>query len=130
MQAVQDRDDRMLQNPNAPGADHAMMIVFEIVADRRLVHGELTALGAVIAAWGAGRRQEELVERLEQCRVRFRPTDIGLTRAEFCQIIEDVVPYLKERGMDTVVAREPIVGERFEALWDYLEGNRPASLGA
>ena len=36
-QAVQDRDDRNLANPNAPGADHALMIVFELVADRRLV---------------------------------------------------------------------------------------------
>ena len=120
-QAVQDRDDRNLQNPNAPGADHALMIVFELVADRRLVHGELTALGAVIVAWATG-QQEELIDRLERCLVRFRPTDIGITRDEFRQILVDAVPYLKERGVDTVIVKEPVVGERFDALWDYLEG--------
>ena len=97
------------------------MIVFELVADRRLVHGELTALGAVIVAWATG-QQEELIDRLERCRVRFRPTDIGITRDEFRQILVDAVPYLKERGIDTVVVKEPVVGERFDALWDYLEG--------
>ena len=99
-QAVQDRDDRNLVNPNAPGADHALMIVFELVADRRLVHGELTALGAVIVAWATG-QQEELIDRLERCRVRFRPTDIGITQDEFRQIMEDAGPYLEGRGMDT-----------------------------
>ena len=128
-QAVQDRDDRMLVSPHAPGADHAMMIVFELVADRRLVHGELTALGAVIAAWGTG-QHEELVERLEQCRVRFRPTDIGLTRDEFRQICEDAAPYLRGRGVDTIIVKEPVVGERFDALWEYLEGDRAASSSA
>ena len=120
-QAVQDRDDQNLVNPNAPGADHALMIVFELVADRRLVHGELTALGAVIVAWATG-QQEELIDRLEKCRVRFRPTEIGITRDEFRQILVDSAPYLEGRAMDTILVKEPVVGERFDALWDYLEG--------
>ena len=54
--------------------------------------------------------------------MRFRPTDIGITRDEFRQIMDDAAPYLKERGVDTVLVKEPVVGERFDALWDYLEG--------
>ena len=74
-----------------------------------------------MVAWATG-QQEELIDRLERCRVRFRPTDIGITRDEFRQILEDSGPYLEGRGMDSIVAREPLVGERFEAIWDYLEG--------
>ena len=126
MTAVQNRDDRLLVNPNAPGADHAFPVVIEMVADRRLVHGEMTALGSVVVAWATG-QQDELVDRLERSRVRFRPAEIGLTRDEFRRILEDVVPYLENGGVKSVVASEPVVGERFDALWEYLEGSRTES---
>ena len=72
----------------------------------------------------------ELIDRLERCKVRFQAYRHRLTRDEFRQILEDAVPYLKERGVDTVIVKEPVVGERFDALWDYLEGDRAASSGA
>ena len=129
MKAVQERDDRLLVNDYAPVSDHAFPVVIEMVADRRLIHGEMTALGSVIVAWATG-QQDELVERLERSMVRFRPVEIGLTRDELRQVLEDVVPYLENGGVKSVVASEPIVGDRFDALWEYLEGKPTESRSA
>ena len=128
MKAVQERDDRLLVNDYAPVSDHAFPVVIEMVADRRLIHGEMTALGSVIVAWATG-QQDELVERLERSMVRFRPVQIGLTRDELRQVLEDVVPYLENGGVKSVVAGEPIVGDRFDALWEYLK-RKPTESGS
>ena len=129
MKAVKDRDDRLLVNPNAPISDHAFPVVIEMVADRRLVHGEMTALGSVIVAWATD-QQDGLVERLERSKVRFRPGDIGLTRDELRQVMKDIVPYLENGGVKSVVGSEPIVGARFDSLWEYLEGKPTESRSA
>ena len=93
-QAVQDRDDRNLTNPNAPGADHALMIVFELVADRRLVHGELTALGAVMVAWATG-QQEELIDSLSGAGSASGPPTSALHVMSFARFSRTRVRTLK-----------------------------------
>ena len=51
MNAVQARDDALVKDERAPGADHAFCFVVEIAADKYWIHGEMCALGAVIIAW-------------------------------------------------------------------------------
>jgi len=123
-EAIRDRDDLLVRSEHAPGADHAMFNLVEPnVARSTLIHGELTALVAVIVSWAAGQHRE-LVERLEKCRVMFRPAAVGITRAELRWILEETPAYLKGRGMNSVLVREPIVSERFDAIWSVLgEGN-------
>ena len=51
MDAVQARDDSLIKDERAPGADHAFCFVVEIAADKYWIHGEMCALGALIIAW-------------------------------------------------------------------------------
>lgn len=122
MTAIQERDDRSLQSPHAPGADHVIHHTIERICDRSLVHGEMTALGSVVTAWATGQCEEHL-ERLDRCRVRYRPTEIGLTKEEFRRSLEALPGDLAERGMDSILGRGPVVDSRFNELWRFLEGS-------
>jgi len=119
--AIQQRDDRALVNPHAPGADHVLHLTIEHVCDRGLIHGEMTALGSVIVAWVTGQHEEHM-ERLDRCRVRYRPSEIGLTRDEFRRCLEALPEDLATRGVDSILGRAPVVGARFDELWEFLEG--------
>lgn len=121
MEAIRDRDDLMVKSPHAPAVDHQMFNLVEPnVAQATLIHGELTALVAATVAWAAG-QPDELVQRLERCKVRFRPLTVGITRAEFKKILENTPEYLKGRDVNSVLGREPVTGARFDALWSFLE---------
>lgn len=120
MTAIQDRDDRQLRSPHAPGAGHSMTGPIEEAAQRGLVHGEMAALGAVIVCWATG-RPDPLVDWMRRCLVRFRPADIGLERLELQRALELAPDFMRARNMDTVLAREPVTGQRFRRLWEFLE---------
>ena len=83
MNAVQARDDALVKDDRAPGADHAFCFVVEIAADKYWIHGEMCALGAVIIAWRTEQSPETLTGWLDKCKVRWRPRDVEITREEF-----------------------------------------------
>lgn len=116
---IQERDDRALVSPHAPGADHVLQLTIEQVCDRRLVHGEMTALGSVIVAW-ATEQHEEHLDRLDRCRVRYRPADMGMTLDELRRSLEMLPADLAARGVDSILGREPVVGPTFDELWEFL----------
>lgn len=120
MTMIQERDDRAILSPHAPGADHVIQLTIENVCNRALVHGAMTALGSVIAAWATG-QHEEHVDRLDRCRVRYRPTAIGLSRDELRRSLEALPDDLANRGVDSILGREPVFGARFDELWRFLE---------
>ena len=82
MDAVQARDDALIKDERAPGADHAFCFVVEIAADKYWIHGEMCALGAVIIAWRTNQSPETLTGWLDKCKVRWRPSDVEITRDE------------------------------------------------
>ena len=82
MDAVQARDDALIKDERAPGADHAFCFVVEIAADKYWIHGEMCALGAVIIAWRTNQSPETLTGWLDKCKVRWRPSDVEITREE------------------------------------------------
>jgi glycerol dehydrogenase-like iron-containing ADH family enzyme len=125
MKAVQDRDDRMLRYPAAPGADHHFCFALEVANDKYWVHGEACALGAVLVAWHTEQAPEVLIRRLDTCRVRFRPKDMKISKEELRKGLEETPRWMGDRSagrdVDSVMRREPIAGQRFEECWRWLD---------
>jgi glycerol dehydrogenase-like iron-containing ADH family enzyme len=126
MKAVQDRDDRMLRHPAAPGADHAFCFTVEKANDRFWTHGETCALGAVIVAWHTGQSPEVLVDRLDRCKVRFRPRNLDMSKDQLRLGLEEMPVWMGDkaagRDVDSVMRWEPVTGRRFEECWRWLSG--------
>ena len=121
MQRLQERDGRTLKHPGAGSGDHPFLHILELVNDRGWIHGEIVALGALIIVWQCGDDAAGLAARLDRCQVRRRPARIGVSREELRRGLEHVPGYMEELGMDTVLRSDPVVGKRFEALWEFLE---------
>ena len=128
MNAVQARDDALVKDDRAPGADHAFCFVVEIAADKYWIHGEMCALGAVIIAWKTQQSPETLVGWLDTCKVRWRPRDVEITREELGAGIA-VWPSWMGDGSDdkpaskSIVVQEPMTEEEIDACWDWLNSN-------
>ncbi len=128
MLAVQARDDSLVQDPRAPGADHAFCFVVEIAADKFWIHGEMCALGALIIAWRTKQSPETLAGWLDMCKVRWRPRDVEITREELGAGIA-VWPSWMGDGSDdkpvsqSIVVQEPMTEEEIDACWDWLNSN-------
>ena len=121
MTAIHERDDRMLRSEHAPGADHVFPITLENAANRGFIHGELCALGAVIAAWKVG-QQDELTGWLERALVRYKPVQMRMTRDELKTAVTALPADLEAREVNSALARDPISGAEFDRLWEYLAG--------
>jgi glycerol-1-phosphate dehydrogenase [NAD(P)+] len=125
MEAVQARDDKMLRHPAAPAADHGFCFVLEYANDRFWIHGEETALGAVIIAWHTGQSPETLVDWLDRCQVCFRPRQMDLSKEELRRGLEALPAWLGDkangRDVNSIMRRSPLIGDRFEACWNWLE---------
>ena len=124
MKAVQDRDDRNLRHPAAPGADHSFCFAIELANDRFWIHGESCALGAVIVAWHTDQEPEVLIDRLDTCRVRFRPRDMDISREQLRLGLEELPRWMGDaehgRDMDSVMRSNPVAGKRFDEAWDWI----------
>jgi glycerol-1-phosphate dehydrogenase [NAD(P)+] len=121
MEAIRDRDDKGVRSPHAPSADHSLFGLVEPNVERPIIlHGELTALVSLIVSWATG-YQDEHLDRLTRCKVRFRPTVIGIKLNELRWIMERIPEFLAARKVNSILAREPIIGKRFDALWNFLE---------
>lgn len=128
MNAVQARDDALIQDERAPGADHAFCFVVEIAADKYWIHGEMCALGAVIIAWRTNQSPETLTSWLDKCKVRWRPSDVEITRDELGAGIA-VWPKWMGDGSDgkpaspSIVVQEPMTEEEINTCWEWLISN-------
>ncbi len=128
MNAVQARDDALVKDDRAPGADHAFCFVVEIAADKYWIHGEMCALGAVIIAWRTEQNPETLIGWLDKCKVRWRPRDVEITREELGAGIA-VWPQWMGDGSDdkpaspSIVVQEPMTDEEIDACWEWLNSN-------
>ena len=128
MDAVQARDDALIKDERAPGADHAFCFVVEIAADKYWIHGEMCALGAVIIAWRTKQSPETLTGWLDKCKVRWRPSDVEITREELGAGIA-VWPKWMGDGTDdkpaspSIVVQEPMTEDEIDACWEWLNSN-------
>ena len=121
MQAVQGRDDHMLKHPAAPGADHSFCFSVEWASDKFWIHGETCALAAVIVAWHTQQDPDEIIRRLDTCKVRFRPADIEMTKEELRKGLEALPEWMSRGNSDSIMQREPVTGDKFEECWNWLQ---------
>ena len=120
MKSVHERDDRQLNSPHVSGAGHSLTQVLEEVLQTGLIHGEIAALGAVAVCWATG-DYEQLLCQLDACKVRYHPSDMGLSGDQLRDVLEHAPGFYSKRNVKTVLASEPLVGERFDRFWNFLE---------
>ena len=128
MSAVQARDDALVKDERAPGADHAFCFVVEIANDKYWIHGEMCALGAVIIAWRTQQNPETLTGWLDRCKVRWRPSDVEITREELGAGIAVWPPWMGDGTNDkpaspSIVVQEPMSEAEIDAGWEWLNSN-------
>ena len=128
MNAVQARDDALVKDERAPGADHAFCFVVEIAADKYWIHGEMCALGAVIIAWRTQQSPETLAGWLDKCKVKWRPTDVEITREELGAGIAIWPEWMGDGSDDkpaspSIVVQEPMTEAEIDACWEWLNSN-------
>ena len=125
MTALQERDAKSFQHHAAPGGDHSFWLAMEQANNKGWVHGEMVALGAVIIAWHCEESPAIFISWLDACKVRRRPTEMGISREELQRGLEFAPRFLsdKESGFNvpSILRHEPIVGAKFERLWESLE---------
>ena len=73
--------------------DHAFCITFEWVHGRELFHGEMVALGSLINCFLYGWGFEETKSLLNKCRTRYRPADIGCTKKEVLDTLQELANF-------------------------------------
>ena len=118
-QRIKERDSQKSIAGTGSG-DHPFWIALETANQRTWIHGELVALGAMIITWCCEGDTAGFAQRLDCCRVRWRPRQMGLERQALQKGLAFVPRYMAEKGVDSVL-REPIEGVRFDALWRFLE---------
>ena len=128
MNAVQARDDALVKDERAPGADHAFCFVVEIANDKYWIHGEMCALGAVIIAWRTNQSPETLTGWLDRCKVMWRPSDVAITREELGAGIAVWPKWMGDGSNDkpaspSIVVQEPMTEEEIDACWEWLNSN-------
>ena len=124
--ALQLRDGIGLRHSAAPAADHPFLQAIELVNDKGWVHGELAGLGSIIVAWQCDESPETLTDWLDRCKVRRRPEEMGISHDELLSALEFCPTYFKDKesglDLDSIMGRDPVGGERFESLWQFLNG--------
>lgn len=127
MQGIQDRDSKGHTNPHAIQGDHDFAGCIEGINGKGWVHGELVALGSIIIAWHCDQNPEFLIKMLDICKVRHRPSEMGISKEELRKGLEFAPIYMSDQknGRDTqsILRLNPITGTRFDDLWVYLERN-------
>jgi len=121
MRRLHERDGRNLPQPEAASGDHPFLHVLELVNDSNWVHGEVVALAALIITWHCGDDDQGLQARLDRCQVRHRPAQMGLSRGQLRKGLEAAPNYMERMGINSILRQEPVVGERFAALWEFLQ---------
>ena len=117
MEALLGREIHRLPPAAAPGGDHDFVFALELANDKGWIHGEVVALGAIIIAWQcdapgsphhtpiglgepgvvSGEHPEELIARLDACRVRRRPTEMGISSRRAMAARLGLYPHLHGR---------------------------------
>ena len=118
---IQERD-HMLALKGGGSGDHPFWLGLEAANQRTWIHGELVALGAMLITWCCEGDTVGLAARLDRCRVRWRPGQMGLEREALKKGLDFAPEYMEGKGFDSVLRHEPVTGVRFDAVWKFMEG--------
>jgi glycerol dehydrogenase-like iron-containing ADH family enzyme len=111
--------------PNPAGSEHLFAWVAESLTGREFMHGELVALGVVIAEHLTGGFRYR--EAFDQAKVPWRPDELGLRWSEVIQTLRQVRNYNDEvRHFDAILPRIDWSANAFRGLRADLESGTPA----
>jgi glycerol dehydrogenase-like iron-containing ADH family enzyme len=123
--SLQDRDTHRISLPAAANVDHPFLAALEQATDRRWIHGEIVALGALIVCWHSDESPVWFAAQLDACQIRRRPTELGLSKQELWNGISLLTTQLSEATnapeYTSCLRRRPFTHTRFEQLWTFLE---------
>lgn len=122
MARIQERDHMLSLGAGGASGDHPFWIGLEVANQRTWIHGELVALGAMLITWCCQGDTTGLAERLDRCRVRWRPGQMGLEREALKKGLAFAPEYMEGQGFKSVLKDEPVTGGRFDAAWKFMEG--------
>ena len=124
MECIQQRDSNSIKSPYAPGSDHLFWQCVESTNNRGWVHGGGVALSSVIIAWHCDEGLNQLTKDLDACKVSWRPTQLGLSKNHLQLSLSAAPKFFSDkdngRDMKSILRDNPILGNRFEKLWDFL----------
>jgi glycerol-1-phosphate dehydrogenase [NAD(P)+] len=103
------------------GVDHAFVIAFEWVNRRELIHAEGVSLGSLIGAYLYEADFAETKRLLDSCGVRYRPAEIGCTRAEVRATLERISEPVGPDGPENWFHRRTLDDETFDAMMTAIE---------
>ncbi len=125
MRTLQQRDAHRVRLSSAPNADHAFLFALEEANDKSYIHGEVVALGALIISWHCNEGADTFAATLDRCRIRRRPTQMTIGREELSEGLAYLPEYLSKQPDSSeyasIMRGRPIVGRRFDQLWEFLE---------
>ena len=78
------------------GSEHYFAYCLESLTQRSFIHGELIALGILLAALCQGQPLKEILKYLNEVQVEFRPEKIGVTLEEIERTLIRLPTYLAE----------------------------------
>lgn len=127
MQTLQARDGYRVRVASAPSVDHALLFSLQEVNNKTWIHGEVVALATLIIAWQCEEGASDYARWLDQCRVRRRPRELGITRDELQRGLVHLSASLAQQpqapAYNSVMRAEPLEGARFDQLWEFLESS-------
>ena len=106
-----------------PLGEHAFERYLEVANDKSWIHGELTALGTLVISWYVNGDVDRIKRWMDQCHVRWRPLDQGISREELARGLaaaSTAIPHKGPVNFETVLKHEPITGAKFDELWKFL----------
>ena len=124
VESLRERDSNRIHLSSAPQVDHHFLAALEAVSGRHWIHGEVVALGAVVISWAAGHGAASLGARLDRCLVRWRPSQLGVSRGELRAALDALALMLYDGETDpeygSLMRTATWSDARFEALWRSL----------
>ena len=118
--ALQQRDDRKLHHPAGVASERSFAAALALAGAGRCLYGEVVCLASLIVTWCTNEYEHHRV-RVDHCKVRRRPSEIGISKDELRKTLAFVPEYFADKKAESVLRKEPVVGARFDSLWEWLE---------
>ena len=105
------------------GSEHWWSQNLERVTGGHFVHGEIVALGVVVASWIQMNEPEWARHLIERLGIRWRPAQLGLGRQEMRDSLETIPEFLKVRALQYYSWMDEfrLSPEAWSGLCDWLE---------
>ena len=124
-ESIQERDSNGIKSLYSPGSDHAFWQCVESTNNHGWIHGGGVALSSVIIAWHCGEGLTQLIKDLDLCQVFWRPAQLGLSKQHLELSLLSTKTFFSDvdngRDIKSILRDNPIQGNRFEELWDFLQ---------